>query len=274
MAHLRARAQTTLAPGSFFGAAMVRGTSASFDFNEAEATCPQEEVPVHTHASAHFVLVLRGDYLTAARNRSGTCAPGTLIFNPTGTTHRDRFVQGAGRFLSITPSDDVARMLDGALSVPLAVEDPRAGLIAARLRSLVAGAASAAALENVALDLAGALAASVERETRVVPSWLTAVQRRLREECPADLRIAALAREAGVHPVHLARAFRRYFHIAPADYLARCRVQRARRLLAESRRPIVEIALDAGFSEQSHLTHAFRRALGTTPAAYRRLKRR
>jgi transcriptional regulator GlxA family with amidase domain len=77
----------------------------------------------------------------------------------------------------------------------------------------------------------------------------------------------------GIHSIHLARAFRRYFHVSPSEYVSRCRIWRARDLLVTSRLPLAEIALEVGFSDQSHLTNAFRRETAMTPAAYRRLHR-
>ena len=53
----------------------------------------------------------------------------------------------------------------------------------------------------------------------------------------------------------------------------RLRVDYVRRELTRSDAPIADIALQAGFANQSHLTRAFHRATGTSPAAYRRLMR-
>jgi AraC family transcriptional regulator len=47
-------------------------------------------------------------------------------------------------------------------------------------------------------------------------------------------------------------------------------VDAARRLLSETERPIADIALETGFTDQSHLTRVFRRCLGETPAGFRR----
>jgi len=56
-------------------------------------------------------------------------------------------------------------------------------------------------------------------------------------------------------------------------HCSRCRICRARELLVTSALDLVEIAMEMGFSDQSHLTHAFRRETAMTPAAYRRLHR-
>ena len=73
-----------------------------------------------------------------------------------------------------------------------------------------------------------------------------------------------------VEPTRLLRGFRRFLETTPADYLRQLRVDQARRLLAETERPIADIALETGFTDQSHLTRVFRRLLGETPAASRR----
>jgi AraC-like DNA-binding protein len=65
------------------------------------------------------------------------------------------------------------------------------------------------------------------------------------------------------------RAFRAQYGIAPHAYLVQVRVNRAKRLLADGR-SATEVALDAGFADQSALTRHFRRAFGVPPGAYAR----
>jgi transcriptional regulator GlxA family with amidase domain len=73
-----------------------------------------------------------------------------------------------------------------------------------------------------------------------------------------------------VEPTRLVRAFRRHLDTTPADYLRQLRVDEARRLLLDTERPVADIALETGFTDQSHLTRVFRRSLRETPAAFRR----
>lgn len=79
-----------------------------------------------------------------------------------------------------------------------------------------------------------------------------------------------IAAAAGVGQATLHRLFTAWHGRSPARYLGGLRLARARALLSGSRRPIAEIALDCGFSEQSALTRALRREAGVTPAQYRR----
>ena len=53
-------------------------------------------------------------------------------------------------------------------------------------------------------------------------------------------------------------------------YRARARIRLASKMLLTTMAPIARIALSAGFSDQSHLTRAFSRSLGLSPAGYRR----
>ncbi|HEX4277414.1 MAG TPA: helix-turn-helix transcriptional regulator, partial [Bryobacteraceae bacterium] len=57
---------------------------------------------------------------------------------------------------------------------------------------------------------------------------------------------------------------------SPHQYVLTRRIERARELLRNTDLPVVDVALAAGFSSQSHLAHWFLRQVGISPAAYRR----
>lgn len=75
------------------------------------------------------------------------------------------------------------------------------------------------------------------------------------------------ARLIHAHPTHLVRVFTGAFGIAPHQYLMSRRVELARRLLLDGR-PLSEVAISAGFYDQSHFTRHFKRVVGTTPGRY------
>jgi AraC family transcriptional regulator len=274
------RSMLTLAPGTFFGSANRTFGTASFQFSELEATVPEREVPRHTHETPHFVLVLRGVYSTEACSRGELYSSSTLIFNPAGTTHRDCFRNPRGRFVSISPGSDGSQFLRRAA--------PSARVVAGGERDSadslrVVGQMvreferelhpSAEMLESLGLELMGCLTEAGSRpESRFIPDWLVRAKEMLEDCADNDLNIADLAVTAAVHPVYLARAFRRHFGQTPGECLRRNRLRRAQRLLADTRLPLVEIALQCGFSDQSRMTHAFTSKFGVAPGQYRRLR--
>jgi AraC family transcriptional regulator len=86
--------------------------------------------------------------------------------------------------------------------------------------------------------------------------------------------IRQIAMSAGVHPAHLARAFRTFFGCTPGDLLRARRIEKAAELVLKADFSLAQIALDCGFSDQAQFTKAFRRIYGTTPGDYRRLAAR
>lgn len=104
-----------------------------------------------------------------------------------------------------------------------------------------------------------------------VPGWLLDVRERLVSDLPRCWTVKGLANDAGVHPGHLGRAFRRAFGSGVHAFLRRRRVERACVELLTTERTAGEIALATGFCDQSHFTREFRRVTGVTPGSYRRV---
>jgi AraC family transcriptional regulator len=99
-------------------------------------------------------------------------------------------------------------------------------------------------------------------------AWLATVVELLQERTPAVPSLSELGAEAGVHPGHLARAFRQRFGVTVCEYSRNLRLEwAASRLAGET--PLAQIAVEAGFADQSHFTRAFRRHFGVTPGRYR-----
>ena len=99
---------------------------------------------------------------------------------------------------------------------------------------------------------------------------LMPVIRHVEEHYQADVSMAEMARLAGLSTTHFNRRFRQLLRMTPTGYLRTVRIQRARTLLATTRKPLAEIAALTGFTDQSHFTRRFRQTTGLTPAAYRR----
>ena len=96
---------------------------------------------------------------------------------------------------------------------------------------------------------------------------VAAARRRIDDAPEAPVTLAELAALSGVSRFQLLRGFARETGATPHAYLIQRRVRLARQLLIAGRAP-AEAAQEAGFADQSHMTHAFRRQFGVTPARY------
>jgi len=265
--------RTAFSQGRFYGAPVVERRLPGVRLAHLEATQSAEHVHEHSHDDAHFVLATHGRYLTTA---AGPEAEGpVLVYNPPGVVHRDRFVESGGYFLAVSfEAADWRALADvgsGAAIDALRLTGPHAFRAALRLtRSLLARDAEALSLESLSLELA-AQTLEPSRDGDGRPPWLDRTETYLADAFDQPIGVADLARVAGVHPVHLARGYRRWLGAAPGDRLRTRRLERAADLLMRGREPIGEIALAAGFCDQSHLNRHFVRAYGVTPGEFSRL---
>ena len=267
-------ANQRLAHSRFFGAYRAERWVGSRALAELSPTVPEHEVQQHTHDDAHFLLLLDGTYLSSASGMPAECTAQTLILNPPGTFHRDRFRGCEGRFFTLSiPAAEWAsatgqRALPGhslKLSVP--------GMVRAmRLRWELSNwhDASPLVVEDGIEALLDECATDDPDRMKGIPSWLERARQRLHDDWSTTPCLADLAKEVDVHPVYFSRAFRQRYACSPGEYLRRCRLGHAMTLLRDKRLGLAEIALRCGYVDQSHFSNSFRRLFGTTPLQFRR----
>lgn len=105
---------------------------------------------------------------------------------------------------------------------------------------------------------------ALEEHTGTVDKMCTWLEEHYTERVSLD----QLSERSGFNKYRLLRAFTREKGITPYHYLMTVRVGAAKKRLEEGADPL-EAALDAGFSDQSHFTRAFKRLIGLTPGQYR-----
>jgi AraC family transcriptional regulator len=112
-----------------------------------------------------------------------------------------------------------------------------------------------------------------ERDSRLARDVLRRAIRFVNDNLDSKLKWDEIATAVGLDPFTFGRGFKQAAGITPRQYIIRCRLRRAMRLLARDELALADIAIEVGFSCQSHLTNQFRRHLGTTPGAFRRAAR-
>ncbi|HSM35109.1 MAG TPA: AraC family transcriptional regulator [Longimicrobiales bacterium] len=227
--------------------------------------------PAHEHGRPAIAWGVTGAMQVVGRQRRDEVFPAPPLFIPADYRHSERVPFGVAMCILATPrSDDFPgrfRAGIGVLRNPSVRDTGRALMREIAEGDDVTDLAIDAALLEALAALTRAGRAEAARAARA--DWMRQVEERLADEFANPPSAAQLAREAGVTPAHLSRAFRRTHGVSVPRYLRRLRLQRAAALLAGTDRPISDIALAAGFYDQSHLTRVFRQALGVTPGVYR-----
>ena len=147
--------------------------------------------------------------------------------------------------------------------------------VTARARIGLEAPNSLNALEEVAIELAGAVvevAGRMRREPSVPASHHARIARLLRHwNALADgpRTLAELADSAGLSPYHFLRTFKHVTGVTPHQWLLRARLREAARRLAAGRDPVTDIALDVGFEDLSNFMRSFRAEFGMSPRRYR-----
>jgi AraC family transcriptional regulator len=263
--------------GQFYGDIVAGFDAGGVSVREVEGI-PETGVPRHTHEDAHFCLIVRGEYETTSRSRQLTCRRSTLLFHPAGTTHEDRLRSRRGACLMVSLEQTYlhAHALSRLPARSIVLDDAEIGFAGHRIRRELheMPAFPHFGLDALALELVAHLFPAAARLEQRVPGWLPAAREFVRRSATAPASVRDVAASVGVHPVHLARAFRRHLGLSPAEYLRRVRVARALRLIEESADPLSLIAIRCGFGDQSEMTKAIRREAGSTPGACRRALRR
>ena len=120
------------------------------------------------------------------------------------------------------------------------------------------------------LHLSGELATSA-RAGKLAP-WQ---ERRAKEWLAADLSgslaIADIAARCGLSAGYFATAFKLSTGLSPSAWLMEQRIERAKTLLRDGRRPLQEVALECGFSDQPHFTRHFSKLVSASPGQWRAL---
>jgi AraC family transcriptional regulator len=260
-------------PGSVRGPLFTCGV---FRLQEVEYV-PDYRQPAHAHEEASVTLVLSGIVREQACSREEHGSALSVVVKPPGVRHTNEWGPNPTLTLQVAFAADV--LSDVAATAP-ALEQWRwlharpvaAAMLAllARMRREVSCALTGVCLEDRVFDVLAAVTDDAPLGGEP-PAWLRRVREAVEDDPHATLPLTRLARDAGVHPVSLSRAFRRHFGCTLTEYRRRQRLRRAAAAIAADGEGLGRIAHAAGFADHPHLCREFRGVAGITPSGFRGL---
>lgn len=264
-----------LKAGQFYGKTSQTLSADGFSFTE-KSYSHHAKLPVHSHELSHFCFVLSGNYEEKIGARLFERAPTTLVFYPPEVSHAEAHFTNGRHFLVEIDFKGLEKVREyGArLNEPVLLRGDSSLWLAARMYKEFSerDGFSALALESISVELL--IAASRPYSNRVQrkpPKWLERVKDFLQENYSTPPGLTELAKAVGVHPTHLARVFRQFERCTAGDYVRKIRIEQARKKMISTNTPLVEIALETGFADQTHFTRSFKRITGMTPTEFRHL---
>lgn len=207
--------------------------------------CDAGGLPRHRHDFPYMCLVLRGAFLEAGDAGRFRVVPGDVLVHRIFEAHQDRFAPAGAEVLNLPLPPGTAgpgrfRVGDADRIARIAERDPRAAAEAAMAEWTAAPGES---------------------------DWPDLLARDLARAAP--LSIGGWARRNGLAPATVSRGFRQAYGATPARFRAELRARRAWLGLAGAEGPLVQLALDAGFADQAHMTRAVRALTGAPPSRWR-----
>jgi AraC family transcriptional regulator len=266
-----------LSTGRFFGERVKNCALEGFKLSELSYSPEFQGTPPHFHEHSLIKINIEGAFKHSFEgNVAWTSTPWTLDYCPSGVVHWHNSHQSRVRLLVIEV--DPAR-LDADQNQPEALRSP-ANLrgqqhrwLLSRLyrgfREMDCDSASCLEVEGVLLLLLSEVARAKNHDFRS-PPWLRRVRDIVHDRYREALSLKQIAAEVDVHPAWLASSFHKAYGQTVGEAIRQFRVEYASKQLSETDRPVAEVALEAGFADQSHFSNVFRRFTGMTPSQYRR----
>ena len=260
-------------PAELDGVELLSCPDAGFDF------------PPHFHHTYCIWFNPSGGEYYSYRGQSDILQPGCFgIFAP-GEVHANRAVGHSARSLmTFYVQHDLLQTLIRQIGTASAAgmefksrfyRDPECLALLVRLFATLRNSPDALKKESAFLEVFSLLArrhglartqeAVIGNEARRVRGTIDLFQERLAE----NISLKELASQFTCTPFHLIRCFKKECGLTPYAYLLRLRLERARELIRKGR-PLVDAALETGFSDQSHLTRHFKTHYGISPGIFRR----
>jgi AraC family transcriptional regulator len=233
-------------------------------------------LPRHEHSAAYISLVCRGDYVERVGPRSVHCSELRVRFHPAGEEHENHFGSAGASCINIELRgwwQDEFERLGFRDPTELLISSSGAWIGLQIEREARRGDADSHLLIESLLARLLTDALRLRREASVASRKprLRKAMEFLHDNATGAFSLAEVARTCGLHPTHLARAFKEQMGVTVGQYARRLKVLSAQdSLVRHPRWPLSRVAVEAGFADHAHLTHTFAATVGIPPSRMRR----
>lgn len=250
----------------------------SLNFNQfliTDTLYTHNKVDWHYHEHPYFTFLLNGKLFEANKKEEYYLAPGNLLFHNWQDAHYNIKAPEYTRGFHIELTKDwfanyqvSLQHIEGSIHInnPFIKQNISKIFLASKMPDVY----TQTSIEMLLLNTFHRLEKQTDSYYEKHPSWVPKLIAIIHDAPEICLSLQSLATELGLHPVHLSRQFPKYFQSTLGQYIKAVKLHTALPLLLENNQSITQIALEVGFYDQSHFTHAFKQQFGITPLTFRK----
>lgn len=235
-----------------------------------------EKVDWHYHQNAYFTFILEGTVIEGNKKEVYNCAAGDLLFHNWEEPHYNIKPEGFTRGFHIEIEHDWFNNLDFDTfdlqgSINIINPDLKFLLYKIFRETKTDDPITSLSIQTLLLEILGTMLRTDQSATNKKPNWVSEVNLLLNDQFSEHLSLDYLSKTLDIHPVHLSRDFPKYFYSGLGEYIRKLRVQRSLQLISQKELNFTAIAMECGFSDQSHFIRCFKEVNGITPSQFRKI---
>jgi AraC family transcriptional regulator len=228
---------------------------------------------IHYHDTSHISFVVQGGLLDKRQTWEVERLPGELLFFHAGEPHQTIIKSFPTKHINLAIKD---KFLQDNLASETALEsavvkNPNAKFIMLKIYQELFSedVFSNCSVKMLLLNLIHTNSKIEPKNTH--PGWVNIVAELTRGKWNESLTLKDLSEAAGVHPITISKHFPKYFSCTFGEYMRRLKIERSLYFLKDSTFSLAEIAVECGFSDQSHFIRTFKQLTGFLPNNYKKL---
>lgn len=258
--------------GEFFGQTNETLNFDGITITDTEYTHPY--VDWHYHENPYFTFLIQGNMKEGNKKETYDCSTGTLLYHHWEDAHYNTKPNIFTRGFHIEITKDWFEkfqlskdLTEGSFNI----KNPSIKLLMYQIfkETKLNDDSFDLSVHQLLLSLFDQLSnQKVNSEKK--PIWVKQIDEILHESFTEKLSLNDLSKTIDIHPIHLSRDFQKYFQCNLGEYLRKLKVEKSLKILNDFE-SLSEVALECGFSDQSHFIRCFKENLGITPLKYRQI---
>ena len=261
----------SLSKGKFTGRIVDKLNVKGVVINSASYAIDETNPGVHYHEVPHLCFLLNGLVETYKPNSSERNA-NHLSFYHSGEPHSSVSHSLISKSVNIEFGENFLSEYEFTESdIEKAVEDNldiKFLILKIQQEVLLTDSSSISSIESLLINI---LSYTNNLNEKDEPKWIRDLHTVLNDRWNEHLTLEELSTATGVHPVTISKHFRKYFSCTLGDFLRKLKIDKSIPLVKNSNKTLTDIAIDCGFSDQSHFTRSFKQMTGLLPKTFRNM---